>query len=102
MSGFELAARIPAAEVTVNSLHPSTYMPTKMVLEEIGHTIDTIENGVAATDRLVSDDDLAGTTGKFFDRTREARAHAQAYDTAARTELWKRSLELVGHADVTH
>jgi hypothetical protein len=23
--------------VTVNSLHPATYMPTKMVLREIGH-----------------------------------------------------------------
>jgi NAD(P)-dependent dehydrogenase (short-subunit alcohol dehydrogenase family) len=100
MSGFELAARIPAAEVTVNSLHPSTYMPTKMVLEERGHSIDTLEDGVLATDRLVSDEEPAATTGGFFDRTREARANAQAYDAAARTELWNRSLELVGHADV--
>jgi NAD(P)-dependent dehydrogenase (short-subunit alcohol dehydrogenase family) len=38
MSGFELAQRLPAEEVTVNSLHPSTYMPTKMVLAEIGLT----------------------------------------------------------------
>jgi NAD(P)-dependent dehydrogenase (short-subunit alcohol dehydrogenase family) len=101
MSGFELAARIPAAEVTVNSLHPSTYMPTKMVLEERGHSIDTLEDGVVATDRLVSDAELAATTGRFFDRTREAKANAQAYDAAARTELWNRSLELVGHGDVT-
>ncbi len=34
MSGFELASRISAAEVTVNSLHPATYMPTKIVLAE--------------------------------------------------------------------
>ena len=32
MSGFELASRISATEVTVNSLHPATYMPTKIVL----------------------------------------------------------------------
>lgn len=32
--------------------------------------------------------------------TRETRANAPAYDTAARAELWSRSLELVGHADV--
>jgi NAD(P)-dependent dehydrogenase (short-subunit alcohol dehydrogenase family) len=101
MSGFELASRTSAAEVTVNSLHPSTYMPTKMVLKEIGHSIDTIEDGVEATGRLVSDERLAGTTGRFFDRTRETKANAQAYDAAARTELWNRSLELVGHADVT-
>jgi hypothetical protein len=101
MSGFELAGRVPAAEVTVNSLHPATYMPTKMVLQEIGRHVDTLESGVSATRRLVSDPVMAGVTGKFFDRTREARAQAQAYDPAARAELWRRSLDLVGHADIT-
>jgi len=100
MSGFELAPRLPVAELTVNSLHPSTYMPTKMVLEEIGHSIDSLKDGVAATNRLVSDPELARTTGRFFDRTQDARANAQAYDEAARAELWRRSLELVGHADI--
>jgi NAD(P)-dependent dehydrogenase (short-subunit alcohol dehydrogenase family) len=99
MSGFELAGRLSAAEVTVNSLHPATFMPTKMVLREIGHHVDSLEDGRAATERLVSDKSLATTTGKFFDRTRETRAHAQAYDAGARAELWRRSLELVGLAD---
>lgn len=49
MSGFELAAHLPADEVTVNSLHPATYMPTKIVLAEIGYSIDTLEEGVTAT-----------------------------------------------------
>src|SRR5215472_2075366 len=84
MSGFELAYRLPADHLTVNSLHPSTYMPTKMVLQEIGRHVDSIEDGVAATDYLVTDPALAGTTGRFFDRTREARADSQAYDPAAR------------------
>src|SRR6266487_1621147 len=83
MSGFELASRVPATAVTVNSLHPATYMPTKMVLAEIGHHIDSLEDGVYATERLVSDPALAGTTGRFFDRTREATANAQAYDARA-------------------
>src|SRR6185312_8644666 len=61
MSGFELARRLPATEVTVNSLHPATYMPTKMVLAEIGHTVDSIEDGLAATERLVGDAGLATT-----------------------------------------
>jgi NAD(P)-dependent dehydrogenase (short-subunit alcohol dehydrogenase family) len=100
MSGFELAARVPAHEVTVNSLHPSTYMPTKMVTSEIGYTVDTLENGVAATGRLVSGPALGGVTGRFFDRTREATANAQAYDPAARAELWQRSLDLVGHPGI--
>jgi NAD(P)-dependent dehydrogenase (short-subunit alcohol dehydrogenase family) len=96
MAGFELAARVPANEVTVNSLHPATYMPTKMVLQEVGRQVDTIEDGVAATHRLVSNPALAGVTGAFFDRTREARADDQAYDPDARAELWRRATELVG------
>jgi NAD(P)-dependent dehydrogenase (short-subunit alcohol dehydrogenase family) len=100
MSGFELAERLPATEVTVNSLHPATYMPTKIVLEEIGFHVHSLDVGVAATRRLVTDPTLARITGRFFDRTRVARAHAQAYDAAARATLWKRSLELVGQPDV--
>jgi NAD(P)-dependent dehydrogenase (short-subunit alcohol dehydrogenase family) len=86
MSGFELAGRLPGDQVTV-SLHPATYMPTKMVLREVGHGVDSIEDGVAATRRLASDEALAATTGRFFDRTRDARANAQAYDPDARAEL---------------
>jgi NAD(P)-dependent dehydrogenase (short-subunit alcohol dehydrogenase family) len=98
MSGFELAARVP--EVTVNSLHPGTYMPTKIVTSEIGHTMDTLETGVNATARLAVGTDVDGVTGRFFDRTRDSRADEQAYDAAARRELWQRSLELVGHPDI--
>jgi NAD(P)-dependent dehydrogenase (short-subunit alcohol dehydrogenase family) len=101
MSGFELAGRVPADQVTVNSLHPATYMPTKMVLEEVGHSVDSLATGLAATDRLVGDEGLAGTTGRFYDRTREARADPQAYDTAARARLWATSLDLVSHPGLT-
>jgi NAD(P)-dependent dehydrogenase (short-subunit alcohol dehydrogenase family) len=97
MSGFELAERVPAEQVTVNSLHPATFMPTKMVLAERAW-VDTLESGVAATERLVSDSALNGVTGRFFDHTREARADAQAYDRAARARLWQVSLELTGQA----
>jgi NAD(P)-dependent dehydrogenase (short-subunit alcohol dehydrogenase family) len=99
MSGFFLAERLPADEVTVNSLHPSTYMPTKIVLREIGHEVDSIEDGVAATHRLAVGTDVDGTTGRFFDRTREAHANAQAYDPAALAELWRRSLDLTAADD---
>ena len=57
------------------------------------------DEGVAATRRLVSDPALAQVTGRFFDRAREARANAQAYDARARAELWNRSLQLTGQAD---
>jgi NAD(P)-dependent dehydrogenase (short-subunit alcohol dehydrogenase family) len=108
-AGFRLADRLRSASgsasasasdrITVNSLHPSTYMPTKMVLQEVGHSIDTLESGEAATRRLVDDPALAGVTGKFFDRTREARVEASAYDPAVQDRLWKLSLDLTGAPD---
>jgi NAD(P)-dependent dehydrogenase (short-subunit alcohol dehydrogenase family) len=100
MSGFELAGRLPATEVTVNSLHPGTYMPTKIVTSELGHTVDTLETGVDATSRLAVGTAVVGRTGRFFDRTRDSRADGQAYDDDARRELWRRSLELVDHPDI--
>jgi NAD(P)-dependent dehydrogenase (short-subunit alcohol dehydrogenase family) len=100
MSSFELADRLPAGQITVNSLHPATYMPTKIVLQEIGDSVDNLDDGIAAVHRLVSDEAMSTTTGRFFDRTREAKANAQAYDPAARAELWARSLKLVDHLDL--
>jgi NAD(P)-dependent dehydrogenase (short-subunit alcohol dehydrogenase family) len=98
-AGFVLAGRLTASAITVNSLHPATYMPTKMVLEEIGHSIDTLEEGEVATRRLVSEPSLANTTGRFFDRTRETRANADAYDPDTRSRLWQLSLELTDAPD---
>jgi len=94
MFGFELAHKLPASEITVNSLHPSTYMPTKMVVANGVAPIDTIESGVDATARLAIDPELDGKTGRFYDRQREAQPHEQAFDPVARRELWQRSLEL--------
>ncbi len=67
-SGFTMAERLDPAVVTVNSLHPSTMMPTKMVVAEYGRTVDTLEEGEIATRRLIEDPELAGVTGRFFDR----------------------------------
>jgi NAD(P)-dependent dehydrogenase (short-subunit alcohol dehydrogenase family) len=94
--GFELGERLLGEEITVNSLHPATYMPTKIVLEEAGHSIDSLEEGIEATVRLASSPDLELTTGRFFDRRREARPHDQAYDREARQQLWDLSVKLTG------
>jgi NAD(P)-dependent dehydrogenase (short-subunit alcohol dehydrogenase family) len=95
MYTIELAGRVPADEVTVNSLHPGTYMPTKIVLEEIGRSVDTLETGTASTIRLAVAPELEGVTGKFFDRQQEAAASPQAYDPEARRALWELSERLV-------
>jgi hypothetical protein len=37
--------------------------------------------------RLVADPDLDGVSGRYFDRLKESRANAQAYDEDARRKL---------------
>jgi NAD(P)-dependent dehydrogenase (short-subunit alcohol dehydrogenase family) len=96
MHSIELAERTPAAEVTANSLHPGTYMPTKIVLEELGRSVDTLETGTEATVRLALGADVEGVSGAFFDRTRQIAADPQAYDADARRRLWELSEDLVG------
>jgi NAD(P)-dependent dehydrogenase (short-subunit alcohol dehydrogenase family) len=100
-AGFELAERVASEQITVNSLHPATYMPTKIVLEGGGSPIDTLEEGIEATVRLATSPGLEGVTGRFFNRQAEARAHEQAYDPDARRRLWELSLELTGEPDLS-
>jgi hypothetical protein len=48
---------------------------------------------------LATSPKIAARGGLFFDRQREARANAQAYDTAARAKLRRLSLRLAGLED---
>ncbi|WP_027933032.1 SDR family NAD(P)-dependent oxidoreductase [Amycolatopsis thermoflava] len=96
MHCLDLAGRFAPADLTATCLHPGTYMPTKIVLSEIGFSSDTLDTGVAATRRLAVGPEVEGVTGQFFDRVRPARANDQAYDAAARATLRARSLALAG------
>ncbi|MFL5824699.1 MAG: SDR family NAD(P)-dependent oxidoreductase [Solirubrobacteraceae bacterium] len=94
---FELAGRMRAdgeSGVTVTALHPATLMPTKLVFDAVGHTVDTLEQGVAATLRLVIEPELDGVSGVYFDGLEEAAADPQAYDADARRRLWDLSEQL--------
>ena len=84
----ELAGKLEGSGVTVNALHPATYMPTKMVRSPMS----TLEQGVQATLRLVADPALEGVSGLFFDGKREARPDPQADDPEARRRLWDLSV----------
>jgi NAD(P)-dependent dehydrogenase (short-subunit alcohol dehydrogenase family) len=98
MFTIDLAHQLEGSGVTVNSLHPATYMNTTMVREGGITPISTVEQGGDAILHLAAGDDMAGKTGLFFNGMREAQANPQAYDDAARKRLRDRSLELVGLA----
>jgi NAD(P)-dependent dehydrogenase (short-subunit alcohol dehydrogenase family) len=93
-AGMTLAERLDPARITVNSLHPGTYMPTKMVMESVGYSIDSLDTGVRSVLRLIQDPALAGTTGRFFDRDKDTQAHPSAYDPEVRERLWALSRQL--------
>ena len=94
MHAADLADSVPADELTVNSLHPATFMPTKIVLEERGAAVDTLELGTRSTLRVALDPALDGVSGRFFDRLDEGSAHPQAADAEARGRLRELSREL--------
>jgi NAD(P)-dependent dehydrogenase (short-subunit alcohol dehydrogenase family) len=98
MFTIDLARELEGSDVTVNSLHPATYMNTTMVREGGIAPVSTVEQGGDAILHLVAGDDMAGKTGLFFNGMREAQAHPQAYDHAALKRLRAISLELAGLA----
>jgi NAD(P)-dependent dehydrogenase (short-subunit alcohol dehydrogenase family) len=92
MFTFDLAEELAGTGVTATALHPATYMPTKMVATPIS----TLKSGVDATVRLVLDRALDGVSGRYYNGRRQARAHRQAYDPAARARLRTLSEQLTG------
>jgi NAD(P)-dependent dehydrogenase (short-subunit alcohol dehydrogenase family) len=93
---IDLTRELEGSGVTVNSLHPATYMDTTMVRQSGMTPASTVEEGAEAILKLATSPELEGRSGLFFNGQREARADAQAYDAKARERLKAASRELVG------
>ena len=96
MFTIDLAQELEGSGVTVNALHPATYMNTTMVREGGITPISTVEQGGEAILHLAAGDDMAGKSGLFFNGMQQAQANPQAYDSGARERLRALSLELTG------
>jgi NAD(P)-dependent dehydrogenase (short-subunit alcohol dehydrogenase family) len=96
MFTIDLAEELKGTGVTVNSLHPATYMNTTMVRAGGITPISTVEEGGEAILHLAAGDDMAGKSGLFFNGMNQAQANPQAYDAAARKRLRALSLDLTG------
>ncbi len=80
MFTVDLAQELDGSGVTVNALHPATYMNTTMVREGGITPISTVEQGGDAILHLAEGDDMAGKTGLFFNGMQPSKANPQAYD----------------------
>jgi NAD(P)-dependent dehydrogenase (short-subunit alcohol dehydrogenase family) len=96
MFTIDLAQELAGSGITVNCLHPATYMATTMVREAGVSPVSTVEEGADAILNLATSTALAGRSGLYFNRKQETRANAQAYDKAARERLRALSLKLAG------
>jgi NAD(P)-dependent dehydrogenase (short-subunit alcohol dehydrogenase family) len=96
MFTIDLSRELEGSGVTVNALHPATYMNTTMVREGGITPISTVEQGGDAILHLAAGDDVAGKSGLFFNGMQQSQANAQAYDEAARQRLRELSLQLTG------
>jgi len=99
MFTIDLAEELAGRNVTVNCLHPATFMNTTMVRLSGAQPVSTVEEGGEAILQLVDSPALAGRSGLYFSGMRESRADPQAYDRGARSKLRALSFDLVGPAD---
>jgi NAD(P)-dependent dehydrogenase (short-subunit alcohol dehydrogenase family) len=96
MFTVDLVEELEGTGVTVNALHPATYMDTTMVRRAGIKPWSSVEEGAEAILHLATSPALEERSGLYFNGLREARANAQAYDAKARQRLQAISLELTG------
>jgi NAD(P)-dependent dehydrogenase (short-subunit alcohol dehydrogenase family) len=102
----ELARRLEGTGVTANALHPGTIAtniwsgapgwarPVLAVAKRL--VMESPSTGAARIAWLATSPDVAGVTGKYFERNRTVSPSALAQDDALADDLWALSARLVG------
>jgi NAD(P)-dependent dehydrogenase (short-subunit alcohol dehydrogenase family) len=87
MFTIDVAETLKGSGITVNALHPATYMNTTMVRTAGVTPWSSVEEGAEAILNLAAEPALEGRSGLYFNGLNEARANRQAYDAEARHRL---------------
>lgn len=105
MFTYALARRLTGGPVTANVLHPG------FVRSRFGHNNSgwrafgmkfaqrlgaiSLESGAATSLHVATDPGIEGVSGRYFERSREARSSPQSHDEAAQERLWDVSFGLL-------
>jgi NAD(P)-dependent dehydrogenase (short-subunit alcohol dehydrogenase family) len=93
MMSVDLARLHPALQVV--SLHPGTYLDTRMVRDAGIHPLGPASTGSDSILAVLQAALGGGHSGRYFDQSRPSRALPQAYDAEARRRLREETLRLV-------
>lgn len=103
---FELARRLQGGTVTVNALHPG-FVATSIVrsygwladvaTKAFGGFVASPAKGAATSIYLASAPDVAGVSGQYFIRCKQARPTATALETEPAKRLWDLSEQMTGY-----
>jgi NAD(P)-dependent dehydrogenase (short-subunit alcohol dehydrogenase family) len=102
---YELARRLGATGVTVNSLHPGGIAsglwtnngPLAQFVMKAGRLfLKTPEQGARTTIYLASSPEVEGVTGKYYSNRREKTSSRESYDLNIARRLWDVSETMTG------
>ena len=96
MCTFDDADELKHTGMTANCLHPATYMDTTMVRSDGITPVSAVDQGADAVLYLATAPALDRLTGLYFDGTRPANVHPDAYDPSIRKRLRQLSFQLSG------
>jgi NAD(P)-dependent dehydrogenase (short-subunit alcohol dehydrogenase family) len=97
---LDLAEELKPRGVTVNCLHPATFMDTHMVQEAGTAPASSVGEGAEAVMHLAVSAEVEGRTGLYYDGLEPSRPERQAFDREARRQLAALTEQLIGGSTV--
>jgi NAD(P)-dependent dehydrogenase (short-subunit alcohol dehydrogenase family) len=107
MFTYQLARQLEGTGITANALHPGFVRSGfarnngwlgRLIMPIVGLAAISPEKGAQTMIYLASAEEMAGVSGKYFDKKKAVSSSELSYDTAAQKRLWEMSAEMVGLA----
>jgi len=97
MYTIDMSEKLKEKGITVNALHPETFMNTSMILSAGLKPRSSVMDGRDAVLQLVNNHNVGN--GEFYNVLNLSKANAQAYDAKVRATLRDVTLQLISKAE---